>query len=183
MKFLTQAQSLLHGDLHTGSIMVTPTETRVIDPEFAFYGPMGFDIGALFANLLLNHAAQLGHTSDPTEREVYQAYLLETIKDIWHVFEEEFRVLWKGHVVEPSVHVEGYVDYLLKDILQDTAGFAGCKMIRRIVGIAHVADLETITDERHRAEAEKSALLHARKLIVGRTQFTTIDDLLDAIVK
>ena len=91
LKFLTQAQSLVHGDLHTGSIMVTSTETRVIDPEFAFYGPMGFDIGALFANLLLNHAAQLGHTSEPTERAVYQAYLLKTIKDIWHVFEEEFR--------------------------------------------------------------------------------------------
>ena len=44
MKFLTQAQSLVHGDLHTGSIMVTSTDTRVTDPEFAFYGPMGFDI-------------------------------------------------------------------------------------------------------------------------------------------
>ncbi|BFH15508.1 hypothetical protein J6TS7_21230 [Paenibacillus dendritiformis] len=36
-KFLTQAQALLHGD-HTGSIFVTPDSTKVIDPEFAFYG-------------------------------------------------------------------------------------------------------------------------------------------------
>ena len=45
--FLTHAQALIHGDLHTGSIMVTEEDTKVIDPEFAFYGPIGFDIGAV----------------------------------------------------------------------------------------------------------------------------------------
>ncbi len=48
------AQALIHGDLHTGSIMVNEQDTKVIDPEFAFYGPMGFDVGTLLANLLLN---------------------------------------------------------------------------------------------------------------------------------
>ncbi|MCB1805127.1 MAG: S-methyl-5-thioribose kinase, partial [Candidatus Competibacteraceae bacterium] len=52
LKFLTSAQALIHGDLHTGSIMLTQTDTRVIDPEFAFYGPIGFDLGACIANLL-----------------------------------------------------------------------------------------------------------------------------------
>ena len=37
--FLSDAEALLHGDLHTGSVLVTPADTRVIDPEFAFYGP------------------------------------------------------------------------------------------------------------------------------------------------
>lgn len=44
-KFMTEAQALLHGDLHSGSIMVTDTDTKVIDPEFGFMGPMAFDIG------------------------------------------------------------------------------------------------------------------------------------------
>ena len=52
-QFMTSAQALIHGDLHTGSIMVTATETRVIDPEFAFVGPIGFDVGAVIGNLLL----------------------------------------------------------------------------------------------------------------------------------
>ncbi len=63
-KFLTSAQALLHGDLHTGSIFIKPDSTKVIDPEFAYYGPMGFDIGAVFANLLLNFAAQEGWSKD-----------------------------------------------------------------------------------------------------------------------
>ncbi|MGN6451949.1 MAG: S-methyl-5-thioribose kinase, partial [Steroidobacteraceae bacterium] len=41
-KFLGQVQALVHGDLHSGSVMVTEGDTRVIDPEFAFYGPIGF---------------------------------------------------------------------------------------------------------------------------------------------
>jgi 5-methylthioribose kinase len=39
-QFMTRAQALIHGDLHTGSIMVNQTDTKVIDPEFGFFGPM-----------------------------------------------------------------------------------------------------------------------------------------------
>ena len=58
-KFVGCPQALIHGDLHSGSVMACKESTFVIDPEFAFYGPMGFDIGAIVANLLLayvNHA-------------------------------------------------------------------------------------------------------------------------------
>ena len=37
-QFLTNTQALLHGDLHTGSVMAAEGSTFVIDPEFAFYG-------------------------------------------------------------------------------------------------------------------------------------------------
>ncbi len=52
--FLTEAEVLLHGDLHTGSIFASETETKVIDPEFAFYGPAGFDIGQYLRILPFN---------------------------------------------------------------------------------------------------------------------------------
>ena len=60
----------MHGDLHTGSIMASQpdeygqADIRVIDPEFAFFGPMGFDIGLFIANLFLNAAAQHAHAKD-----------------------------------------------------------------------------------------------------------------------
>ena len=59
-QFITEAQAVIHGDLHTGSVMVTETETRVIDPEFAFVGPMAFDVGAIIANYLLSFFAHAG---------------------------------------------------------------------------------------------------------------------------
>lgn len=69
-RFRERAQALIHGDLHTGSVMVTSDSTQVIDPEFAFYGPMGFDIGAFLGNLILAFFAQDGHSSEGNDRRV-----------------------------------------------------------------------------------------------------------------
>ena len=57
-KFMNNAEAMLHGDLHTGSLMVNEEETYVIDPEFSFYGPAGFDVGLLLGNMLLAYVAQ-----------------------------------------------------------------------------------------------------------------------------
>ena len=69
-RFCERAQALIHGDLHTGSVMVTRESTQVIDPEFAFYGPMGFDIEAFLRNLILALFAQDGHTDQVNDRKV-----------------------------------------------------------------------------------------------------------------
>ena len=92
--FMMHTEALIHGDLHTGSIMINPEEIKVIDPEFAYYGPMGFDIGAVIGNLVLNYASQEYHAQDEQLRKEYQNWLLQTIKDVWVEFETEFRKLW-----------------------------------------------------------------------------------------
>jgi 5-methylthioribose kinase len=53
LKLLNRMDCFLHGDLHTGSIMGNLAECKVIDPEFSSYGPFGFDLGMLAANLLI----------------------------------------------------------------------------------------------------------------------------------
>lgn len=50
--------------------MVTPESTQVIDPEFAFYGPIGFDIGAFLGNLILAFFSQDGHADQANDRKV-----------------------------------------------------------------------------------------------------------------
>lgn len=47
----------------------------MIDPEFAFYGPMGFDLGALVGNLLLAYCAVPGNG----QGEAYGEWLLEQV--------------------------------------------------------------------------------------------------------
>jgi 5-methylthioribose kinase len=175
--FQTRTQALIHGDLHTGSIMVTEKETKVIDPEFAFYGPMGFDIGALIANLLLNYCSHEGQTPDLKERIDYQDYLLNTIEEIWTVFEEEFRVLWQEKAVDGYSIIQGYADDYLLRLLQDSIGYAGCKMMRRIIGLAHVQDLESINNPSLRAKGEKLALAIGQQLVLGRKTAGKVSDL------
>jgi len=68
--------------LHTGSVMVTEQDTRVIDPEFSMFGPMGFDIGAFIANLFLSYFSQDGHAKseqDEKKCKEYKRWLLLTV--------------------------------------------------------------------------------------------------------
>ena len=44
--YMTHAETLIHADLHTGSIMLNETDTRMIDPEFCYFGPMAYDVAA-----------------------------------------------------------------------------------------------------------------------------------------
>lgn len=55
--------------------MVTTDSTQVIDPEFAFYGPMGFDIGAFLGNLILAFFAQDGHANEANDRKVWTIFV------------------------------------------------------------------------------------------------------------
>jgi 5-methylthioribose kinase len=178
--FLTRAEAMVHGDLHTGSIMVTESDTRVIDPEFAFYGPMGFDVGAFIANLLLAWCAQPGHESRQGERDEYRRWILDQTEAVWNIFCERFSALWRNRMSEgnggdafaPALFTSpaGVGDEALAGVLghiwQDTVGFAGLKMIRRILGLAHVEDMESITDPDRRAACERQALMLARRMLV-----------------
>src|SRR5262249_22588697 len=96
LKFMASPEALIHGDLHTGSIMVTESETRVIDPEFAFYGPIGFDIGAVSASLLMAYLASSGHERSPGGRAVCEGWVLETSEGVWNEFARKFLALWRS---------------------------------------------------------------------------------------
>jgi 5-methylthioribose kinase len=174
-KFVTQTEALIHADLHSGSVMCAPEahQTFVIDPEFAFYGPMGFDTGAFIANLFLNYFSQAGHTN-ATE---YPEWVLDQVKHFWNRFCAEFEQLWGdesvhtgfryGRDVLQSVSAQSI---FFQQVLADTLGFAGMKMLRRIVGIAHVEDLESIADP--------NALNMAKNLIKNASKFATIEDVI-----
>ncbi|MCZ8513475.1 S-methyl-5-thioribose kinase [Paenibacillus filicis] len=177
--FMTRAQALLHGDLHTGSIFIKPDSTKVIDPEFAYYGPMGFDIGAVFANLLLNYAGQEGWSKDEASRADYRGYLLGTIRDIWQRFEAEFRSLWNQYGVDRVFKTPGYQDLFMKRLLQDTFGYSGCKMVRRVHGLAQVADINQLQDEAAKERAQRIALGIGTSLIKFNRRAESIDQLLE----
>ena len=186
MKFMSSAEALLHGDLHTGSIMVTPEDTKVIDPEFAFVGPMGFDLGAVFANLLISYFSQNGHETKNRPRATYRRWILATVEDVWSRFDTKFRQLWRDHpagdayppalFAGPSgrARLETEMNAYMDRLLQDTLGFAAAKMIRRILGLAHNADLEMIADDSRRAACEQRALALARDLMVNTSSYRSM---------
>lgn len=186
VKFLTSAEALIHGDLHTGSIMITESDTRVIDPEFAFFGPMGFDIGAVLGNLLMNFFAQDGHASPESPRADYQDWVLATTEAVWDGFRQTFLALWRDQAsgdAYPSqlfsdtagkTGLESERQAYLDRLFADSIGFAAAKMIRRILGLAHNIDFEWISDRERRALCEIRSLRLARDMMVHSDRYRDI---------
>jgi 5-methylthioribose kinase len=192
-KFLSGAQALIHGDLHSGSVMVTENDSRVIDPEFAFYGPIGFDLGAFFGNLLLNWYSQPGHSTPDDDRVAYQQWILQQSKIFWETFRRSFLALWnedaKGDAFPAAMFstpadaavLQSARRVFLDSLFADMLGFGACKMLRRILGFAHVIDFERIQDVARRADCEASALAMAHLLLTHPEQFHSVDDVIDAV--
>jgi 5-methylthioribose kinase len=191
-QFLTAAQALIHGDLHTGSIMLTAHETRVIDPEFAFIGPISFDVGAVIGNLLLAYCAQEGYEAAPHARDPYRAWILDQVAAVWAGFHDRFLALWR-QAREGEAYVKGLFTStqdeaaleeerrrFLRSLFEEMLGFGGLKMIRRILGLAHVEDLESITDPARRATCERNALRLAHMLVVEGVKFSGIAEVVEA---
>ena len=184
-KFMNQSDALLHGDLHTGSIMINQDETYVIDSEFAFVGPMGFDVGALIANLVMSWVS---HTVQDNDSR-YSDLILETINSVWQRFDEKFRTLC-NEAKESALLAKGfanneilkaYQEQYMQTLLQESIGFAGCKIIRRQFGIAGVEDIRGIEDDAVREEANRLAISIGERFIKQYHTVKTTDDIIQLI--
>jgi 5-methylthioribose kinase len=180
-RYMTHAQALIHNDLHTGSILLNQDETKVINPEFAFFGPIGHDVGTYLGNMVLSYAAQEFHAFEETERRQYRAWIIDSIRETWQVFNDEFQSLWEtdGNGEWPSPTYRK--DCMLR-LLKDAAGFGGAEMFRHLIGMAHVHDFWTFEDEVLRARAESIAMNTATRWIMELERIGSIDDLIEIVL-
>ncbi|WP_417695319.1 S-methyl-5-thioribose kinase [Roseibium sp.] len=187
MKFASNTETMVHGDLHSGSIMSTQTESRVIDPEFAQYGPLGFDIGMLVANFLMAYLSQPAHRTVERLGD-YQEWILTVIDETLASFEAEFQMLWKiertGMLYPAALFEdqgqssEGICLELLAEVRRDAIVFCGIEMHRRTLSLAHNADFEEIEDEAQKARLEARNLAMGAKLILEADTFGSTATLL-----
>ena len=151
--FKTRDEALVHGDLHTGSVLVRDGDTRVIDLEFAFFGPIAFDPGLLLANLAFSRIAHAASGEVEICARVDRA-----AAEFWSALAEECRRLWRP--------TEPWLARFLGSLIADAARFAGMEMIRRVVGLAHVKDIDSLPQPL-RFNAQHSAVAGGRALILG----------------
>lgn len=185
--FMTSCDALLHGDLHTGSIMVNDKETYVIDPEFAFVGPFGFDIGALVANMINSY---ISHTVVSNDDE-YKKWLLDSIEEFYIKFEAKFLSLWNDQENSSLIKdgfisdelLDEYKQEFMKNIFISSIGFAGCKITRRVFGVAGVEEIRGLEDLNQRKEAMLKALNLGQNLVLNYKTITSIEELINIIKK
>ncbi|MEO1307672.1 MAG: S-methyl-5-thioribose kinase, partial [Pseudomonadota bacterium] len=144
----------------------------------------------LVGNYLMAFHAMQGHIADPEACEDYQAWLLDVIRETWVTFAAEFQKLWQsertGILYPPTLYEDQgqqtasqqACHEVLAEIFADLLGFAGVEMHRRILGLAHVAEFDTIEDPNIRAALEEKSLRLGQDLVLRRRQITTIEELI-----
>jgi len=170
-EFMNNAQSLLHGDLHTGSIFINKKHTFVFDPEFAFYGPMGYDIGNVIANLFFAWCNGDATIEDNNKKKEFCNWIIDTIVKTVDLFNEKFKKAFKKNVKDTMAKTDGFMEYYLQKSLQGVAGCAGLESIRRIAGMAKVKDITSIKDEKKRVRAERILITLGKDYIMNRESF------------
>jgi 5-methylthioribose kinase len=180
--FMTKAEALLHGDLHTGSVMLNEQESFVIDSEFAFVGPIGFDLGAVVGNLLMAFVAM-----DARNETEYAAWLENTAFELMDKFASKFEAMLLGG--GGAMYENGYwkntdesgkkilAQKVVRDILSESVGFAGCKMARRQLGVAHILEIDGVEDDWLRAQVETKVLKIAREMVVRYGEIDSVQSL------
>lgn len=175
--YMTSAEALLHGDLHTGSMLVTATETRVFDPEFGFYGPMAYDLGCLIAHLYIGHVCQPIFAKGAPGMN-----MLQLAADIWQIFSQQFAELARTQAVAGEWQSDAYIAAYVKELLQDSMAFAGVELIRRTIGLAHAPEWDGMGDEPALVPAARQCLLIAQAWLLPSQPWQDISHALQARV-
>lgn len=199
-EYMNCGEALLHGDLHSGSVMVsdgaTGPATKIIDPEFAFYGPISYDIGTFLANLAIGVLAHEQLTGSPETRRNVQQRLINEMRATWSGFVEGIESRWtideSGDLSSPGYWgndqdgFERFRTQRLASIAARTGRHGGCEMLRRCMGIVSVAELDLLSDADDRASVERKVIEVARRWLLDPVDVTddlapTIDHLLQPL--
>ena len=164
-RFMNCPQALIHGDLHTGSIFVNLTGIQVIDPEFAFYGPMGYDAGNVIGNLIFAWANKLLTEPDNT---AFLKWIRQAVAAVYDGFRAGLEREYDARVTLPLYWEADFRKRYIDQIMADTAGYAGTELIRRTVGDSKVLEVTSVTDPETRKTLDMLLIDTGAALILKR---------------
>ncbi|MGL6066509.1 MAG: S-methyl-5-thioribose kinase [Cetobacterium sp.] len=170
--FMTNAQALLHGDAHSGSVFIKENSLKFIDTEFSFYGPIGFDVGIFLANLFMNacYHKSLGNIN-------YKNYVLNQIESFIDNFKKEFLEIWEKYATEHFAKTnDEFRIWYLNNILKDVAGYCACEMIRRTTGSSHVKEMDIFDNKDIQKKAQMKNLTLALQILFNQEKFKSGKD-------
>ena len=165
-KFMNYSQSLIHGDLHSGSIFINEKGIKIIDPEFSFYGPMAYDVGNVIGNLYFPLYRAKFFMEDSKKKEEFINWLEKCILDIPILFSEKCKLLWEKYSNDKLLKNKKFRDYYIENIVKDSLAYAGTEIIRRTVGDAKVLELTNLETSEKKLELEKELISKAISMIM-----------------
>ena len=168
-KFMNYSQSLIHGDLHSGSIFINEKGIKIIDPEFSFYGPMAYDVGNVIGNLYFPLYRAKFFMEDSKKKEEFINWLEKCILDIPILFSEKCKLLWEKYSNDKLLKNEKFRDYYIENIVKDSLAYAGTEIIRRTIGDAKVLGLTSLESSEKKLQFERELINQAILMIMNNT--------------
>lgn len=140
--------ALIHGDLHTGSVMVLGSDARMIDAEFSWVGPISWDVGEMVGNLLI--AGIHGRvTHSPVAAELDRLAI-----EFWSAFAARRA---EANPERAPVSATASID-------AEVVGYAGLEMVRRVIGSGKADEIQALSPE-PRALASEAILRAGAELV------------------
>ena len=164
-RFMNYSQALIHGDLHTGSIFINQNGIKIIDPEFAFYGPIGF--------FSLANKTYFSNNKD------FVKWIKKTIIDTFDKINISLRKKYDDIVTFSLYKNESFKEYYLSSILSDSIGYAGTEMIRRTVGDSKVTEISSLELSDKKLMMERALIKTAILFIKNRNTINEGKKLID----
>jgi len=176
-KCLNTTQAFVHGNLTCEQVLVDKKAIKVINTEYAFYGPIGFDVGTILGSFLINFCTS-ALSLKTYERANQLDTLIQTIRDIWNLFADIFSGLMKTETQNLALQNATYQARFLRSVFLDSLGYAGCELIRQATMSSPINDFNSISDDEAQEKAKCHCIELGQVLVNKRYQFVSINDVL-----
>ena len=148
--FMNNAQALIHGDLHSGSV---------------------------FGNFFFSLASKI--FTMPEETDAINA-LYRIIAETYDMTREKLLAKYDELVSFPLYKAEGFKKHYIDSVMADSVGYAGTEIIRRVVGDSKVMEVTSVTDLEKRIPMERALIKLGIALIMRRSEFVSGAEIIEA---
>lgn len=178
-------ECMCHNDLTAGNVMIDDKEFKIIDFEFAGYGPAFMDLGKMTGSFILNYVSWLGVPDEPLDKRLaMQKYALDMIKDLYNGYLATLKNLfakYNGTVKGLGIRNED-PERLYKHVFYDALRLGILSAAPRVPDFwTKTAEIERITDKKFLGLTQKRFLEIAEYVLIQAENFNSIEDFCELV--
>ena len=184
-KYMNSTQAFIHSDVHTSNVFADGTQIKVIDMEYTFAGPCGYDLGYFLASLVSQYCSAVFRPfPSQGERRDFKRYILSAIYTLADGYQKRFAAHWNDEAKPVYRACPGFRDAFLTELLPDVAGFAAMPMFTLCVSsFGFTQEFEVIPDERQKLHALQLYCTLGRRFLMGRAGIRTPEAITAAVLE
>ncbi len=178
--FMKTSEALIHCDFHTSNIFIGDGKMKVIDMEYCFCGPVAFDLGYLFGNLISQYVcAGFRAYEREEERQAFRTYILDTIEGIYREYCRLISLYWERDAKEEYRGIQGLQEDFFKKLLSRTIGFCSTANLFRIASEIDFPEYSAIEDRSQMRMAVTLSAHMDRRMLLNRESYGDVREWLE----